>query len=250
MLDHHIPKKLHYCWYGGKPLPDLALRCIESWKTFLPEYELKRWDERNSDLKINRYVELAYQAGQYAFVSDVMRLKVLHVEGGIYLDTDVEVLKSFDSFLHHDLFLGFESRDVVASCVIGAKKGHPFILKLLRKYQEQEFSEGKTGVERVPNTVMFSEELENLGLMFNNEKQTAGRITVYPKEIFCPKDYDQLSYEITENTCTIHHFRGSWYSSGTRFFMWVRLNMVQRFLPGLDSPLLRIYKKIVRSLRN
>jgi hypothetical protein len=222
----------------------LAKRCVDSWNTFLPEYEIKRWDERNTDLKLNRYVDLAYQAGQFAFVSDVVRLHVLFREGGIYLDADIEVLKSFDSFLNHDLFLGFESREVVASCVIGAKKEHPFIGKLLNNYEEQDLTEGVSGVERIPNTVMFSKELEEMGLLLNNEKQTVEGITIYPNDFFCPKNYDQLNYEITDNTITIHHFAGSWYSFGTRLLMWVRLNIIQKYFSYLDSPIVRIYKKL------
>ena len=104
-----IPKKIHYCWFGGNPLPPLAVKCIESWKKYLPDYEIKEWNESNFDLNYNDYVREAYEAKKWAFITDVVRLYAMVTEGGIYMDTDVEVLKPLDELLQYDAVSGFES---------------------------------------------------------------------------------------------------------------------------------------------
>ena len=106
-----IPKIIHYCWFGGKPMPELALKCIASWKKFLPEYELRLWNEDTFDINSVPYVKEAYEARKFAFVTDYIRLWALEREGGVYMDTDVEVVKPIDEFLTHDAFCGFESFD-------------------------------------------------------------------------------------------------------------------------------------------
>ena len=113
-----IPKIIHYCWFGGKPLTEKAEMCIASWKKFLPDYEIRRWDESNFDLDISKYVRQAYDAQKWAFVADYFRFWALYNFGGIYFDSDVEVVKSFDEFLSYDLFTGYESGDTLEAAVI------------------------------------------------------------------------------------------------------------------------------------
>jgi mannosyltransferase OCH1-like enzyme len=109
-----IPKVIHYCWFGGKPLPELAKKCIASWKKKCPDYEIKEWNETNFDLSSNRYLQEAIKMKKWAFASDYIRLAVLYNEGGIYLDTDVEILKPLDKFLRHDFFTNFENLAMIS----------------------------------------------------------------------------------------------------------------------------------------
>ena len=127
-----IPKKIHYCWFGGKSKPQKVLDCIASWRQFLPDYQIVEWNEENFDIYQNRYAREAYEAQKYAFVSDFARLKILYDEGGIYLDTDIEVVQNFENFLHHGAFMGFEYWKFLATCVIGAEPQHPMIWDFLR----------------------------------------------------------------------------------------------------------------------
>ena len=117
-----IPKKIHYCWFGRKPLPALALMCIESWKRFLPDYEIIEWNEDNFDVNLYQYAKEAYHMKKYAFVSDVCRLYALKEIGGLYMDTDLEVLKPLDAFLHHNAFSGYESNGYIPTALMGSKK--------------------------------------------------------------------------------------------------------------------------------
>ena len=122
-----IPKIIHYCWFGGNPLPPLALKCIESWKKYCPDYEIKIWDESNFDININKYATEAYEAKKWAFVSDVARLWVLYNYGGIYMDTDLEVIKPLDEFLYHKAFSGFEDEVNIPTGIIASEKNNNWI---------------------------------------------------------------------------------------------------------------------------
>ena len=128
-----IPKKIHYCWFGGNPLPEMAHRCIESWKKYCPDYEIKEWNESNFDLNCCAYVREAYAAHKWAFVSDVARLQALVSEGGIYMDTDVEVIKPLDELLKYEAISGFESEDRVPTGMMACEKGHKMFAE---KYSE------------------------------------------------------------------------------------------------------------------
>lgn len=134
-----IPKVIHYCWFGKKPLPELALKCIESWKKYCPDYEIKEWNEESFDINMYIYARQAYDAKKWAFVSDVARLYVLYQEGGIYMDTDVELLKSIDCFLENDAFSGFEDKKSVPTGIMGAVKNNNVIKEFLDEYNEAFF---------------------------------------------------------------------------------------------------------------
>jgi len=242
-LEYIIPKKIHYCWYGGQFLPKLAKRCLDSWSRHLPDYELKRWDESNTDLTANRYVREAYEAGKYAFVSDYMRLKVLYEEGGIYMDTDVEVVKNLDCFLVHRAFSGFESPLRVPTGIMGAEKGHSWIQYLLKLYDKKGFIKEDGKYDTTPNTVLITKASLKQGLKLTNEQQMFNGVVIYPKKVFCPKDYDDYRYETSECTYTVHHFSGSWYSRETRWLMNFKIHIVKRFFPMLDKPLTTLYHR-------
>lgn len=205
-----IPKKIHYCWFGRGNMPELAQKCIESWKKHLSEYEIKEWNEDNFDLGIYPYVKEAYDNRKFAFVTDVVRLHALYNEGGIYMDTDVEVLKPLDSLLHFEAVSGFESDDQIPTGLMACQKGHPLFYEMLHEYDKLHFvkPDGKfdytTNVERITKTCL------KYGLVLNNTLQTIKGFTLLPKDYLCPKSHDDGNLYITKNSLTIHHFSGSW----------------------------------------
>ena len=134
-----IPKVIHYCWFGGKPLPKLAKKCLASWKKFCPDYEIIRWDESNFDVNGCDYSREAYEAKKWAFVSDYARLKVIVDNGGIYMDTDVEVVKPLDEFLSHEAFSGFENPRSITTGIMACEKGFAPFAEMLNEYYTQHF---------------------------------------------------------------------------------------------------------------
>ena len=136
---NRIPKIIHYCWFGGNPLSEMEMKCIASWRKNCPDYEIKRWDESNFDIHINQYVQEAYEAKKWAFVSDYARLYLLSEYGGIYMDTDVEIVQNLDRFLVHNAFTGFEDDNHIPTAIMGAEKGHRWIKYLLSYYDGRHF---------------------------------------------------------------------------------------------------------------
>jgi hypothetical protein len=206
-----IPRIIHYCWFGGKDKPDLVNRCIESWKRCLPEYEIMRWNEQNFDINSNSYVKEAYEAGKFAFVSDYVRVYVLYHLGGIYLDTDVEVFKSFNSFLHHDSFWGFEQENYIATSTIGAAKGNKIIKVFLDSYNGKKFVKKDGTYDDLTNVAAITKLLASQGVHLNGEFQEIKDVgAIYPQTYFSPYDYINCRKFITENTYAMHHFYKSW----------------------------------------
>ena len=227
-----IPKKIHYIWFGGNPLTPLANKCIASWKKYCPDYEIVRWDESNFDIEQNRYCKEACDAKKWAFASDYARFKILYENGGIYLDTDVELLKPLDEILEKGPFMGLEkdyggtSRGAVAPGLglaanpglgLAANPGLGLYKTFLDSYEHDRFlnEDGtynlRTVVERA------TEILEEHGLEGKPGIQHVAGVTVYPSEYFCPKDPTNLRLNLTENSYTIHHFDGSWTTPKERF---------------------------------
>lgn len=216
-----IPKKIHYCWFGGKPFPKLVKKCMDSWKKFCPDYEFIRWDESNSPLEDNLYVQQAYQAQKWAFVSDYIRLYVLAKHGGIYLDTDVELLRSLDRYLIHEAFLGFECPQKVATCVIGAVSHHALIQEMAQSYSNRIFQQPDGTLEETTNVIYMTQLLAGIGLRQDGTEQTVGGVTVYPAEHFSPKDLETGKLTLTPNTGAIHHFQASWMTPRQRFHTYI-----------------------------
>lgn len=217
-LKSSIPKIIHYCWFGGAAYPPLVERCIESWKRQLPDYSFWRWDESNFDITSHRFVKEAYEAKKWAFVSDYVRFYVLERYGGIYLDTDVEVIKSFDPFLHHGAFVGYESRYVLSTAVIGSQAHHPFT-KAMKSLYDKPFIRDNGIMETVPNTQIVTQLLESsFGLDKTKSKQLLQNdIEVYPQEYFSPKSYYDKTLIESEKTVAVHHFDGSWHTKWLRY---------------------------------
>ena len=211
-----IPKIIHYCWFGGNPLPKSVLKCIESWKRCCPDYEIKQWNEKNYEIDKCEYTKEAYEAKKWAFVSDYARLDIIYNEGGIYLDTDVELLRSLDTLLDKKCFLGIEQPSHLINTGIGfgAEKGNELVKEMLDEYKNFRFklAEGIYNTT-IPcparNTAPFYKYGFNLEI---SEPVNLGGATVYPPEYFCPFERKINVLTVTENTYSIHHYDSSWIS--------------------------------------
>ncbi|KAA6303772.1 MAG: hypothetical protein EZS26_000323 [Candidatus Ordinivivax streblomastigis] len=222
-----IPKIIHYCWFGQKPFPELEKQCIESWKKYLPDYELKMWNEQIFDIKSIPYVQQAYENGKYAFVSDYVRMHALYHYGGIYLDTDVEILKSLDIFLQNEVFMGFENRTMLGTAVIGAVKNYNVFSEIMNYYQQRDFINNKHQQDTTANPQILVDVLLKYGFKKENSEQFINGIHIYERDIFLPKKLNDGTYRSSERTVSIHHFSGSWLSErdkkrGTNRF-WIEV---------------------------
>ena len=217
-----IPKIIHYCWFGGKPLPKSAEKCIASWKKYLPDYEIKRWDESNFDVNAIPYTREAYAACKFAFVSDYARFWILYHYGGVYFDTDVEVIRPIDDIINRGGFLGVESNrngiyTVNPGLGFAATQGTAVIGEMVNLYSTFHFI-NTDGASDLKNIVEITTDyLSSKGLQNTDEIQDCCGFTIYPKDYFCPIDYDTRELKITENTRTIHHYAESWVPRSTRF---------------------------------
>ena len=217
-----IHKLIHYCWFGGKPLPQSAEKCIASWKKYLPDYEIKRWDESNFDVNAIPYTREAYAACKYAFVSDYARFWILYHYGGVYFDTDVEVIRPIDDIINRGGFLGVESNrngiyTVNPGLGFAATQGTAVIGEMVNLYSTFHFI-NTDGASDLKNIVEITTDyLSSKGLQNTDEIQDCCGFTIYPKDYFCPIDYDTRELKITENTRTIHHYAESWVPRSTRF---------------------------------
>ena len=206
-----IPKIIHYCWFGGNPLPPLALKCIASWKKYLPEYEIKEWNENNFNLEKYPFAKEALEHKKFAFISDVCRLHALQEQGGIYMDTDVEVLRSLDIFLKKTAFSGFENDDFVPTGIMASEKGSAWATEMLAYYDNRSFIKENGELDTTSNTYIITQLMKEKGFEMNNTFQEIGNyVTFYPNDYFCPKSYKTGKIELTENTYCIHHFAKSW----------------------------------------
>ena len=207
-----IPKVIHYCWFGGNPLPESTKRYIESWKKFCPDYEIKEWNESNFDINCNAYIAEAYKAKRWAFVSDVARTWILVNHGGVYFDTDVEVIKPIDDLLEYDAFTAFESKFQIGMGILGCVKGHPMFAALLEEYGKARFKQPDGTYDTSVIGRRFKEICLRYGFEPDNTLQTVNGLTILPKEYFYPSDPITKEFKITENTRTIHYYDASWVS--------------------------------------
>ena len=205
-----IPKKIHFCWLSKEPFPEEVQRCIDSWHNIMPDYEIKLWNTDVFDTDSLAYTSEAMAHKKYAFVSDVIRLYAIYSEGGIYLDSDIEVYKPFDELLKNRAFTGFESGYRVGPWLIAGEKGNHVIKKLLDQYNDKHFIDKTGNMDMTPNTVHVTALLSEYGLKPSKTVQELGDITVYPEEYFCPKNPWTGSINITPNTYAMHLFAGGW----------------------------------------
>lgn len=218
-----IPKIIHYFWFGPKKMPPIVLKCIESWKKYFPDYEIKFWNEQNFDVNIIPYTRDAYTAGKYAFVSDYARFWVLYNEGGVYFDTDVEVIKPMDDLIEKGAFMGFErltnigvSYMVAPGLVCACEKGNTFIGHLINIYNDMKFELREDGTYKTI-VMITNEELEARGMASDNTLQNVAGFTIYPHDYFDPRDFfDAKNVVLTSNTRSIHHYAASWMKTSDR----------------------------------
>lgn len=205
-----IPRVIHYCWFGGAPLPPDAERCIASWRRFFPGWEIKRWDESNYDVRAVPYTAQAHDMRKYAFVSDYARFDILYREGGMYLDTDVEVIRPFDDILERGAFMGMEGALVNPGLGMGTEAGNPLCGEMLARYAAMTFTD-ENG-HRLPGTVVTytTDMLLDHGYRTDGELQQVEGFTIYPPEYFCPLDDLTGRLHVTPETRSIHHYAKSW----------------------------------------
>ena len=229
-----IPKVIHYCWFGKGEMPKLAKKCIKSWKKYCTDYEIICHNEDNFDLTQNRYLNEAYKAGKWAFVSDYARLKIICDNGGIYLDTDVELIKPIDDLLLTKGFMGFDEKGIVATGLgFGAEKGNEIVSEFLKDYDNIPFVLPDGSYDLTPCPDRNTEALKRLGMDIKNTSQTFMDITFLPDEYLCPMNYYTGKKTITENTYSIHHYSASWTSVVTK-----RTTRIKRIIG------VRLYDKI------
>lgn len=241
-----IPKTIHYCWFGEKPLPELAKKCIESWKKYCPDYEIIRWDETNYDVHKNQFVEQAYQNSKWAFLTDYVRLDVVYEMGGIYLDTDVELIKPLDSLLELQCYMGMEQPGRVNTGLgFGAEKHHPFILENKRVYEDNNFSQSE-GKFKPPVCVEITTNLFDQDEIKNASRiQNARSVTVFPTEYFCPQAMGSNRINITKNTFSIHYFTASWKSKPDMLMFKIGLIIKRIFGDQFYGRIAEIKHKII-----
>ena len=206
-----IPKKIHYCWFGRGPMPPMALKCIESWHRFMPDYEYMMWNEDNFDVNSVPYVKEAYEARKFAFVSDYVRLYALYTEGGIYMDTDVEVLKPYDDLLFLSGFIGFEgSKHIpVGTGTIASIPHGEWVKEQMSAYEGIHFVKSDGSLDLTTNPLRISAIMKAEGFIQNGQEQDYKDMHVFPVDYFCPRQTTG-EYLLTENTYCDHHFMGSW----------------------------------------
>ena len=209
-----IPKIIHYCWFGGKPLPKSAIKCINSWKKFFPDYEIKEWNERNFDVNLIPYTKEAYAAKKYAFVSDFARFWVLHEYGGIYFDTDVEVIRNMKEILSMGAFMGFEKRTNIEQhkhyinpgLGMSSAKSNIFFKEIIDIYSNfSGFSLGKGTVCEITSLHLIKK-----GAKLSGGFETIEEINLLPADYLCPQAMIGAPIILTENTHSIHHFDCTW----------------------------------------
>lgn len=213
-----ISKTIHYCWFGRNPLPKSAQKCITSWRKFFPDYEIKEWNEDNFDVNIIPYTQQAYEAKKYAFVSDYARFWVLYHYGGVYFDTDVEVIKPLDDIINKGPFMGFEIDGtkkgekiaVNPGLGISAERGMSLYKEFLDGYKDVPFLLKNGAINPFGMIPMITKLFKEKGLQPNGQIQTIDRITIYPQEFFNPFHDATGKLLITENTRTIHWYSKTW----------------------------------------
>ena len=237
-----IPKKIHYCWCGGKPLPKLMKKCIKSWKSYCPNYEIIRWDESNFDVNCHPFVKSAYEQHAWAFVSDYARLKIIYDNGGIYLDTDVELVRNLDSLLKHQCYIGIEQG--IYRCAtglgFGATKFNPVVQSMLKLYDELIYDESKKDEMACPyiNNIVF----ERLGYQYGDEIQILDGVTIYPEKYFDPISTVMVKNLFCDETYSIHHASASWFNGTGRLKRWIATT--------IGNERIIVMRKVLKKLRN
>ena len=228
-------KKIHYCWFGGAAKSALVEKCIASWKKFFLDFEILEWNESNFDVRLNKYSSQAYDAGKYAYVSDVARFYILYREGGLYFDTDVEVIRPFGALLDKEAFVGLETEKYIApGLVMWCKSPGNLIVKKVMDYYDSISYADENGI-KLPGTVcsIFTSIMKDHGFTEGGRLQQCESITVYPKEYFCPFNDATGKLSKTANTHAIHWYAKSWMPKRT--VLRAKITRVFHRLFGVNS---------------
>lgn len=206
-----IPKIIHYCWFGGKEIPEQNKKWMASWKMYCPDYEIIEWNERNYDVKKNRYMYEAYKAGKWGFVPDYARLDIMYSHGGIYLDTDVEIIKNLDELLYQDAYMGIDgSKNISLGLGFGAKPHFYLIKELMDEYDGRSFYNADSSMNTTAAPTLQMPFFNSLGYINNGEYQRLGDLAVYPEKVLSGKCSFTGEIRSTKYTFSIHHYDGSW----------------------------------------
>jgi len=238
-----IPKVIHYCWFGGKPLPKLARKCIASWKKYCPDYEIIEWNENNFDVNKCLFSKEAYREKSWAFLSDVARLFIIWENGGVYLDTDVELISSIDHLLSaNDFFFGIETQSgkngsklvrVATGLGFAASPGNKIIKSLLDEYTEKHFVE--YGIKNTtPCPIVNSRVLEKYGFDGSDKVFRFMGGTIYSSDYFCPKEYKTNITHFSNNTVSVHHYGESWVTGQTKYWMILYYRYKKKMPDGIS----------------
>lgn len=212
-----IPKVIHYCWFGGNELPIAVKKCIESWKKYCPDYEIRCWNENDFDYTLFDYTKVAYENGKWAFVSDVARLWIVFHNGGIYLDTDVELINNIDELLNYDSFWSFENEKHIATGLgFGAIRKNKFVKALLDDYENLQILDKDGYIQSIPCTDINTKVFERMGVKINNETQIIDNNIFLDTRYMCPLNYLTGKITLTDKCVSIHHYDASWYSNSKK----------------------------------
>ena len=222
--QYNIPKVIHYFWLGGKEKPSSVEKCIASWREKCPDFEIKEWNESNYDVHKHPYMEKAYNEKKWAFVPDYGRLDILYRYGGIYMDTDVEVLKDLSPLCEYKAYKGFENQEKVNDGQgFGCVQGLPIFKEMMACYDGSEPYEVIDGEEQyIESPRLCTKVLLRHGLKQDGSRQKVDDIEIFPSDYFCPLDYDTGRMKITDNTFSIHHFDASWHGKYAKFYQKLR----------------------------
>lgn len=241
-----IPKIIHYCWFGGNPLPDLAKKCIDSWKKYFPDYEIKEWNETNFDIDCCDYVREAYEEKKWAFVSDYARYWVLYHEGGLYFDTDVEIIKDMKDIVSMGSFMGCEyvkssknehnkknynqlTIGVAPGLGLGIEPGLSLIKEILDFYNIKHFRLQDGNLDKTTIVKYTTDFLKQYGWEPNGNLQCIEDLYIYPVDYFCPMNYETAEINITSNTRSIHHYTASWLNEKEKKYHYIKQKLTQKF---------------------
>lgn len=245
-----IPKIIHYCWFGGSPLPEKVKRYIKSWEKHCPDYEIIRWDETNYDIRSIPYIKEAYEAGKWAFVSDYARLEIIYQHGGIYLDTDVELIRGLDSLLDENIFFAMEKKNcyIGTGLGFGATRGHPTINQLMEMYRQITFVRDSGSLNLTPCPYYTTEFFKKMGYCLDDRTQRLNDVLILSSEYFCPMDYNTGQVVTTKSTYGIHWYEASWVPEDDRRILHAK-RKIWKGLPGyLAKPTCYLYHKGYRLL--
>ncbi len=226
-----IPKIIHYCWFGGNPIPEEYKKYMSSWKEFFPDHEIKEWNESNFDINCCNYVKEAYEHQKWAFVSDYARFWILYHHGGLYFDTDVEVVRSFEPILQNGPFMGIENNhnaDIAPGLGLGAVAGMEIYKEILIYYESIHFIEQGKNMKLVPIVAHMHNIFSKYELKATHNIQFIKGVTIYPSEYFNAKSFKTGEIKITPNTYAIHHFSMSWFTEKERKMVKLQHKMIEK----------------------